>query len=284
MVKLKNRVVTLKIIKGDLEMKFFMRNAILNIIKAKLNKKIIIKKITTCLILLFVLISCAHQGMSFMPVERQSNESLIYIYRPKQFVGGANSFNTFLNDSPRAKLSSGTYFSYQTKSDSLTIYTVLVGNLLNTGLAQAIESSLKLNRTSFDIKTKKTYYIKASPAFTKFKFELVPNAQGEKEILNCTYAESAIERILSYDKSPHIIKSNKPLMPNWAKEKGLSNVVYLEIEVFEDGSVGQVEVKKSLYPKLDAIAIDSIKTWNFEPAMKDDKAIAVWFIVTFEFE
>ncbi len=65
--------------------------------------------------------------------------------------------------------------------------------------------------------------------------------------------------------------------------------VILEVEVFADGTVGAIEVRKSLMSGpggLDEAAIKSVKQWIFQPAKSSGRAVAVWvtFPVTFTLE
>ena len=47
--------------------------------------------------------------------------------------------------------------------------------------------------------------------------------------------------------------------------------------------INGVKVVKSLEPTLDANAIEAVKTWKFEPAMKDGKPVAVQINVEVSF-
>jgi len=51
--------------------------------------------------------------------------------------------------------------------------------------------------------------------------------------------------------------------------------VQLSIVVGTDRRAHDIEITKSLDPGLDANAIASIKTWRFQPGMKNGKPVAV---------
>ena len=62
--------------------------------------------------------------------------------------------------------------------------------------------------------------------------------------------------------------------------------MWLEVEILVDGSIGIIEVTKSLMPGprgLDISAINSVKQWKFSPAKNGGKPVACWitFPMTF---
>jgi protein TonB len=63
------------------------------------------------------------------------------------------------------------------------------------------------------------------------------------------------------------------------KKLGVEGTVILFVEIKSDGTVGEVEVKKSLKAGkggLDEAAIKAVKKWKFEPAKNAGKPITVW--------
>ena len=85
-----------------------------------------------------------------------------------------------------------------------------------------------------------------------------------------------------YENAPLPIKQVKPIYPEFAKKSGIQGEVILEVEVFTDGSVGAIEVVKSLMSGpggLDEAAIKAVKQWEFSPAKSGGKPVACW--VTF---
>lgn len=58
-----------------------------------------------------------------------------------------------------------------------------------------------------------------------------------------------------------------------AREQIIQGDVWLEVTVGTDGKAHDIKVTRSLQPSLDNKAVEIVKTWLFEPAMKDGKAI-----------
>lgn len=79
--------------------------------------------------------------------------------------------------------------------------------------------------------------------------------------------------------------NQKPNYPNMSTRLGEQGTVVLRVLVKADGSAGEVEVKSSSsYPRLDQAAIDAVKTWRFNPAKIDGKAIDEWYQVPIPFK
>lgn len=79
--------------------------------------------------------------------------------------------------------------------------------------------------------------------------------------------------------------NQKPIYPNMSKRLGEQGTVVLRVLVKADGSAGEVEVKSSSnYSRLDQAAIDAVKTWRFNPAKIDGKAIDEWYQVPIPFK
>lgn len=72
-----------------------------------------------------------------------------------------------------------------------------------------------------------------------------------------------------------------------ARNAGIEGEVILEVEVFADGSVGAINVVKSLMAGpggLDEAAVNSVKKWIFKPALSCRKPVACWIIFPILFE
>lgn len=79
--------------------------------------------------------------------------------------------------------------------------------------------------------------------------------------------------------------NQKPAYPNMSKRLSEQGTVVLRVLVKADGTAGEVEVKSSSsYPRLDQAAIDAVKTWRFNPAKIDGKAIDEWYQVPIPFK
>jgi protein TonB len=74
----------------------------------------------------------------------------------------------------------------------------------------------------------------------------------------------------------------KPLYTREALEAKIHGVMLLEGVVRPDGTVGDVQVARSLDPLfgLDQEALRAVRQWRFTPGMKDGKPVPV--LVTFE--
>jgi TonB family protein len=75
--------------------------------------------------------------------------------------------------------------------------------------------------------------------------------------------------------APVVVKEVRPQYTPGAKEAKIQGVVTLECVVNADGTVGDVEVTKSLDAGLDQEAIKAVKKWRFEPGTKDGKPVPV---------
>ena len=86
---------------------------------------------------------------------------------------------------------------------------------------------------------------------------------------------------------PYPIKKVLPEKLKFTPTYPLKGEVWLEVEIFEDGSVGAINVVKSLMAGpggLDEAAVNSVKKWIFEPAMSAEKPVACWITLSVSFE
>jgi protein TonB len=74
-----------------------------------------------------------------------------------------------------------------------------------------------------------------------------------------------------------------PAYPEEARASGVEGEVYLKIVINEDGSVGDIEVKKGEEPFVSA-AIAAVKSWKYTPALLDGKPITVFRIIKVPFK
>jgi periplasmic protein TonB len=77
--------------------------------------------------------------------------------------------------------------------------------------------------------------------------------------------------------------NSPPAYPEEARSTGVEGEVYLKIVINEDGSVGDIEVKKGDEPFVSA-AIAAVKSWKYTPALLDGKPIAVFRIIKVPFK
>lgn len=70
-----------------------------------------------------------------------------------------------------------------------------------------------------------------------------------------------------------------------SQRRSEQGTVILRVLVKSDGTAGSVEVKSSSgFTRLDQAAIDAVKTWRFNPATSDGKAIDEWYQVPIPFK
>jgi len=99
--------------------------------------------------------------------------------------------------------------------------------------------------------------------------------------------EGTTPKFVVHEEEPIRIKKVDPIYPQFAQNAGIEGAVTLRAEVFEDGSVGAVEVVKSLQSGpggLDEAAITAVRQWTFIPAKNQGKPVAVWVIFPITFQ
>jgi TonB family protein len=74
---------------------------------------------------------------------------------------------------------------------------------------------------------------------------------------------------------PKVISKVNPTYPVDAKKAGHQGIVQLALIIGSDGKVENVRVVKSVDPSLDKSAVDAVRQWTFEPAVKDGKPVKV---------
>jgi len=82
---------------------------------------------------------------------------------------------------------------------------------------------------------------------------------------------------------PQKIAGATPPYKGTALRAGLEGLVILQILVKSDGTVGPVKMIRKLDPALDQSAITTVQTWRFNPALKDNRPVAVWADVIVNF-
>jgi len=83
---------------------------------------------------------------------------------------------------------------------------------------------------------------------------------------------------------PRYRENTPPAYPSIARMRGYEGMVLLTAEIFTDGGVGNLKVKKSSgYEVLDRSAVKAVKTWKFEPGTKSGKPVSMWVDVPVKF-
>ena len=88
-----------------------------------------------------------------------------------------------------------------------------------------------------------------------------------------------------YDEEPILVRRVNPVCPIRAQLEEIDGIVIVRAEVFEDGTIGAVEIVRSLqdgYGGWDGAVIFAVKHWKFIPATYQGNPIALW--VTFPVE
>ena len=75
------------------------------------------------------------------------------------------------------------------------------------------------------------------------------------------------------DTPPVPVRTPPPSYPADLKRDGVSGMVVVNVIVEVDGSVADVEVRKSTNSAFDEPAVEAVKNWRFKPAQKDGNAI-----------
>lgn len=83
---------------------------------------------------------------------------------------------------------------------------------------------------------------------------------------------------------PRYRENAPPAYPSIARMRGYEGVVLLAAQIFSDGGVGSLKIKKSSgYEVLDRSAVKAVKTWKFEPGTRLGKPVSMWVEVPVKF-
>ncbi|MDP3719901.1 MAG: energy transducer TonB [Acidobacteriota bacterium] len=74
---------------------------------------------------------------------------------------------------------------------------------------------------------------------------------------------------------PVVVKEVKPVYPRDVLPEKVQGSVWMRCVVLPDGKVGDIEVTRSLHPRLDREAGRAATQWEFKPGAKDGKPVAV---------
>lgn len=80
------------------------------------------------------------------------------------------------------------------------------------------------------------------------------------------------------------LNNKAPLYPQLSRKKKEQGTVLLLILVKVDGTVGEIQLKTSSgFSRLDQAAKQAVTRWQFQPALKDGKAIDFWYELPLNF-
>lgn len=84
--------------------------------------------------------------------------------------------------------------------------------------------------------------------------------------------------------TPPVASANRalnkaPLYPNLSRRLKEQGTVYLHVLVLKNGKVGQLKLKQSSgFARLDQSALNAVRGWTYQPAMKLGQPINFWFV------
>ena len=90
-----------------------------------------------------------------------------------------------------------------------------------------------------------------------------------------------------YDDAPVMIGNLSPEYPSFAKRAGIQGSVVLEVEVYKDGTIGEIRVRRSLQPGpggLDEAAKAAVRKVKFQPGKSSGQAVDTMVIIPIEFK
>jgi len=105
-----------------------------------------------------------------------------------------------------------------------------------------------------------------------------------------TIQQSGEERpfdFVPWDDPPVPIGSIRPVYPEFARRAGIQGTVRLEVDVYKDGTVGNIRVVRSVQPGpggLDEAAIEAVRKVRFQPGKSSGNPVDTTVIVPIEFK
>jgi TonB family protein len=81
------------------------------------------------------------------------------------------------------------------------------------------------------------------------------------------------------DRKARTIYRVDPEYPADAREKKIAGTVLLSLTIDHEGLPQNIQVKRSIYPSLDQSAVECVRKWRFEPAMKDGQPVSMFINV-----
>ena len=96
-------------------------------------------------------------------------------------------------------------------------------------------------------------------------------------------------RFVAFEEAPVLLRRVNPVYPEFARRARITGQVILDIEVLADGSIGAIEVRRSLMAGpggFDEAAIEAVRQWQFRAAESAGRPVACWITqaITFDFE
>ena len=92
----------------------------------------------------------------------------------------------------------------------------------------------------------------------------------------------ALVEFVPYEQPPVIVGQLRPEYPDFAKKAKVQGTVVLEVDVYIDGRIGEIRVKRSV-PGLDEAAIEAVRAVKFKPGKTNGKPVNTTVIIPIEF-
>ena len=121
------------------------------------------------------------------------------------------------------------------------------------------------------------------PALTaKYEQALAEIGNIRSTTVSSLARDGEMVNFVPYDDPPVIIGELKPVYPDFAKRARVQGTVVLNVEVFKDGSVGNITVQRSV-TGLDDAAIDAVKKIRFQPGKSSGQPVDTTVIIPVDF-
>jgi hypothetical protein len=121
-------------------------------------------------------------------VQLAADKALIYLYRPKRYVGSANIYRITVNGKPVADMKAGTRLPYAVPPGRVTLQGRSLPSVLNIGLALGL---MEKPNIAFDIAAGKVYFIDVKTGFAGGpQFEFVDAHAGLEAVKGLRMAQS----------------------------------------------------------------------------------------------
>ena len=94
-------------------------------------------------------------------------------------------------------------------------------------------------------------------------------------------------RFVFFEDSPVIVRRVQPKYPEVMIKSRMTGTVTVDIEVLSDGTIGAIEIVRSLLPGpggADEAAVNAVKQWEIQPAKSGGSPVSVWIRQSIQFQ
>ncbi len=123
-------------------------------------------------------------------------------------------------------------------------------------------------------------------AVDKYEQALAQIGNIDRTARELSRIDETMVEFVPYDDPPVIVGRLEPEYPAFARRAGLQGTVILEVEVYRDGSTGNIKVRRSLQAGpggLDEAAIAAVRKVRFQPGKSSGRPVDTLVIVPIEF-